>query len=41
MNNSVTPVYDFTFLGMGCGKSLLLLELERKGMLKDKKNFLS
>jgi lycopene beta-cyclase len=37
MNNSVTPVYDFTFLGMGCGNSLLLLELERKGLLKDKK----
>ena len=37
MNNSNTTVYDFTFLGMGCGNSLLLLELERKGLIKDKK----
>ncbi len=36
-NNSIPIVYDFAFLGLGCGNSLLILEMERKGLLIDKK----
>lgn len=28
--------YDYAFLGLGCGNSLLLLEMERSGLLVDK-----
>lgn len=37
MNKPKNPSYDFTFLGMGCGNSLLLMEMDRKGLLKNKK----
>ena len=29
-------LYDYAFLGLGCGNSLLLLEMERNGLLIDK-----
>jgi hypothetical protein len=31
-----TAIFDYTFLGLGCGNSLLLLEMERNGLLTDK-----
>lgn len=37
MNKPEKPSYDFTFIGMGCGNSLLIMEMDRKGLLKDKK----
>lgn len=37
MITPANPVYDFTFLGMGCGNSLLLMALHSKDLLANKK----
>jgi len=29
-------IYDYAFIGLGCGNSLLFLEMERNGLIKDK-----
>jgi lycopene beta-cyclase len=31
------PLYDYAFIGMGCANSLILLELERAGLLSQKR----
>lgn len=31
------PLYDFAFIGMGCANSLILLELDRAGLLSQKR----
>lgn len=36
MSNKQQTVFDYTFLGLGCGNGLLMLELDRKGLLTNK-----